>query len=117
MFGIFTDQDASNLTVQWGAICKALLYFLVHRALRGKCECSVGLTGRLQMALPSTEATALHFLTYPSHTKDRKLEWKERELFEGKPRGQGREAGFAEGPHSTLGQKPLRMSASHRSHR
>lgn len=62
---------------------------------------------------PPEEATALHFLAYPSHIKDRKLERKgERTQDEGKQRGQEREAGLAEGPHPTPNQKPFRMSAS-----
>ena len=54
-------------------------------------------------------------LLYPvfSSIKDRKLERKgERTQDEGKQRGQGREAGLAEGPHPTPNQKPFRMSAS-----
>lgn len=98
---IFTDKDASHLTVPWGQFVRLYSAFFSIEPLR-KCECIVGLTGRLQMPLPS-EATAFHLLAYPSHIKGRKLERKaEKTKVEGKQRGQGREAGLVEGPHPTL---------------
>lgn len=117
MFGSFTDKDASHLTVHPGQSVRFYSAFFSREPLRNLSAQWVSQED--SKCLCPHEATALHFPGLPIPHKGQKTRVKGREddKDEGTQRGQGREVGLAEGPHPTLDQKPLRVSASKGPHR